>query len=82
MEMFLALHIEPSGICPELPLNLSDQLPNLPMAPLRRGKEDPFVKFKALWAGVFVEGMESDSEISLSEMDTDLPSTSEGQSEP
>ena len=48
------------------------------MAPLRRGKEDPFVKFKALWAGVFVEGMESDSEISLSEMDTDLPSTSEG----
>ena len=40
------------------------------------------MKFKALWAGVFVEGMESDSEISLSEMDTDLPSTSEGQSEP
>lgn len=53
------------------------------LAPLRIcRKEDPFVKFKALWAGVFVEGMESDSEISLSEMDTDLPSTSEGQSEP
>ena len=53
------------------------------LAPLRlwRG-ESPFVKCKALWAGVFVEGVESEDEFSLSERDTDLPSTSEAPSEP
>ena len=53
------------------------------LAPLRlwRG-ESPFVKCKALWAGVFVEGVESEDELSLSERDTDLPSASEAPSEP
>jgi len=53
------------------------------LAPLRlwRG-ESPFVKCKALWAGVFVEGVEAEDELCLSERDTDLPSTSEAPSEP
>ena len=47
-----------------------------------QGGESPFVKCKALWAGVFVEGVESEDELSLSERETDLPSTSEAPSEP
>ena len=47
-----------------------------------QGGESPFVKCKALWAGVFVEGVEAEDELCLSERDTDLPSTSEAPSEP
>mmetsp|Transcript_67524 Transcript_67524/g.82761 ORF Transcript_67524/g.82761 Transcript_67524/m.82761 type:complete len:81 (-) Transcript_67524:224-466(-) len=68
------------GIIAGLLLWIAIQLLLAPVRIFR--KQDPFVKFKALWAGVFVEGEEFDSQASLSEMDTDLPSTSEAPSEP
>lgn len=46
------------------------------LAPLRLWrKEDPLMRGKALWAGVFVEGIE-EGDTPLSDKDTDLPSES------
>ena len=39
-----------------------------------QGKEDPLVRCKALWAGVFVEGIEDDEKTPISEKNTDVPS--------
>ena len=45
------------------------------LAPLRLWrKEDPLVRCKALWAGVFVEGVEDDEKTPISEKNTDVPS--------
>ena len=41
---------------------------------LLQGKEDPLVRCKALWAGVFVEGVEDDEKTPISEKNTDVPS--------
>lgn len=41
---------------------------------LLQGKEDPLVRCKALWAGVFVEGIEDDEKTPISEKNTDVPS--------
>jgi hypothetical protein len=45
------------------------------LLPFPPGKEDPLMRGKALWAGVFVEGIE-EGDTPLSDKDTDLPSES------
>ena len=45
------------------------------LLPFPPGKEDPLMRCKALWAGVFVEGIE-EGDTPLSDKDTDLPSES------
>ncbi|CAK9070264.1 unnamed protein product [Durusdinium trenchii] len=56
------------GIIGGLALWIAIQILLAPVRIYRR--EDPFVRFKKLWAGVFVEGLESDDE-NLSEMETE-----------
>ena len=63
------------GIIGGLALWLAIQLLLIPSRLFR--KEDPFVRFKALWAGVFVEEVAAGSSGNLSEAETDVGSSSE-----